>query len=73
MELSGQDVQARLAELEVKIGFSEDLLDSLNRLVFRQQEQLDALQRQVHAMRQQLPGPGGEGPGNPRDEIPPHY
>ena len=34
-------MEARLTELEVKLGFAEDLLDALNRTVYRQQQQID--------------------------------
>ena len=39
------DLEARVAELEVKLGFAEDLIDSLNQTVFRQQERLDLMER----------------------------
>jgi SlyX protein len=66
------DLSNRVIELEVKLGFAEDLLDSLNRLVFRQQEQIEMLQRQFIGLRQQMQDVGDE-TGDPRDEIPPHY
>jgi len=63
----------RLERIETKLSFSEDLLDELNRTVFRQQEQIERLQAQVMHLNerlQQLPtGPARD----PRDEIPPHY
>jgi SlyX protein len=68
-----RDLQARVVELEVKLGFAEDLLDSLNRHVFRQQEQIEMLQRQLIGMHKQMQNQAGEGPGDPRDEVPPHY
>lgn len=66
-------MHARLNELEAKIAFAEDLLDALNRTVFRQQQQIDLLQQDVRALRLQMPqaAPGDfAGPGG---EIPPHY
>ena len=66
-------MENRLAELEAKISFSEDLLESLNRTVFQQQQQIDRLQLELRALREQvndsLPA---EGRGS-RDEVPPHY
>ena len=67
-----QDLAHRLTELEIKASFAEDLLDQLNLLVYRQQQQIDALAAQVAQLRQQAP----EGQGaarNLRDELPPHY
>ncbi|AVS77605.1 SlyX protein [Paracidovorax avenae] len=64
----------RLDELEIKASYAEDLLDQLNVTVYRQQQQIDALQRALVALRQQLPEPGGTATGGSlRDEIPPHY
>lgn len=61
----------RITELEVKAAFTEDLLDTLNDTVARQQQQIEALLREVLALRRQPP----EGPGftSLRDEVPPHY
>jgi SlyX protein len=63
----------RLTELEIKTSFNEDLLEHLNQLVFRQQEQIDALINEVRQLRQQ----SAEAPSGAfrslRDELPPHY
>lgn len=69
-------IDARLTELEIKASFSEDTLDRLNEVVVRQQAQIDALLRQLLALREQLPADGPSGPSGPRslrDELPPHY
>ncbi len=67
-------MEARLTELESKLSFVEDLLDSLNRTVFRQQERIDLLERQIRLLHEQIqtlrPVEGG---ADLRDEIPPHY
>lgn len=64
--------QARLTELESKLAFAEDLLDTLNQTVVRQQGQIDSLQQQLRLLHQRLQDvlPNDD---NPRDEIPPHY
>ncbi|QEL63822.1 SlyX protein [Oryzomicrobium terrae] len=63
----------RLNELEIKLAYAEDLLETLNLTVFRQQEQIELLQRQLRELHQQVQAAGpGEG-RNLRDEIPPHY
>ena len=67
-------MQARLNELETKMSFAEDLLDALNRTVFRQQQQIDLLQQDVRALRLQMQhaAPADEF-ADPGGEIPPHY
>ena len=66
-------MESRLNELESKISLAEDLLDELNRTVFRQQQQIDRLQQEVRALRQQLRQGVAPEPGSPGSEIPPHY
>lgn len=62
----------RLTDLEVKASFTEDLVDQLEQIIVRQQQQIDMLIRQVAELRQ--PQAGGDGVGrNLRDELPPHY
>ena len=63
----------RLTELEIKASFNEDLLDALNQVVIRQQQQLDGLMREVAELRQLLPESGGAGLGRAGDDLPPHY
>lgn len=63
----------RLTELEIKTGFAEDLLEVLNRTVFRQQQQIEQLQREVRILRQQLQDSMPTESRSLRDEIPPHY
>ena len=67
-------VEARLTDLEIKASFTEDLVDQLNAIIIRQQQQLDALAREVRELRQQGAGDSG-GPAfrSLRDELPPHY
>jgi SlyX protein len=73
-ESDANTVEHRLTELEVKLAFTEDLVDRLNETVFRQQEQIDLLLRELVALRQQLRDAGEGGAFRSlRDELPPHY
>ncbi len=66
--------EQRLDNLEIKAAYAEDLLDELNRIVSRQQMQIDRLQRELNRLRQQYDSEGpGAGTRNLRDEIPPHW
>jgi len=68
------DIERRLTELEIKAGFAEDLLDRLNQTVFRQQQQIEQLARELSALRKQIADAAVPGaPRSLRDEIPPHY
>lgn len=67
-------LEARIAELEIKSGYADDLIESLNRLVYRQQEQIDQLHRGLQALREQRQAEEGVNPQrDARDETPPHY
>ncbi len=66
-------LEKELSELQIKLAWSEDLLDTLNTTVFRQQQQIDLLQEQLRSLHQQVQTAMPGEPGNPRDEIPPHY
>lgn len=66
----------RLDALEIKAIYAEDLLEQLNLTVYRQQQQIENLQRQIEHLRKQLPerDPAmGTAQRDARDERPPHY
>ena len=66
-------ILARLDELEVKSAFADDLLERLNDVVVRQQQQIDRLLREVTRLAEQGAAAEGSAPRNLRDELPPHY
>lgn len=68
-----KNTEERFENLEVKLSYLEDLVDELNLRIYRQQEQIDALAREVVLLRQQAPGAEAGGAFNARDELPPHY
>lgn len=65
--------EQRLNELEAKLAFAEDLFDTLNQTVVRQQQQMDSLQDQLRLLHQQIRDRPSDETTNPRDEAPPHY
>jgi SlyX protein len=65
--------EARLTELEIKLSYTEDLLEELNRTAFRQQQQIDELQRHIKALREQMQASMPSEQRNLSDEVPPHY
>ncbi|MGE5946760.1 MAG: SlyX family protein [Betaproteobacteria bacterium] len=66
-------MESRITDLEVKLTYTEDLLDELNRTVFRQQQQIDLLIAEVTTLREMVRNAEPDQPRNLRDEIPPHY
>ena len=73
MDTADTRVDERLNELEIKASFTEDLVEQLNQIIIRQQQDLDALARQIGQLRDQMPEPGTGQPRSARDELPPHY
>ena len=68
-----QTLTDRLTALEIKTCFNDDLLDTLNQLVSRQQDQIDLLVREVQRLRRQAQASDPDGPRNLREDLPPHY
>ncbi len=68
-----REVMDRLDELEAKMAFAEDLIETLNQTVVRQQAQIDSLQQQLRLLHQQLKTIQPDETRNLRDDIPPHY
>jgi SlyX protein len=68
-----EHIEERLTQLEIKASFSEDLLDQLNAVIVRQQQDIDALVRELRRLRASLPEPGQLAPATPVHELPPHY
>lgn len=66
-------IEQRLTELEAKLTFAEDLLETLNQTIILQQGQIDSLQQQLRLVHQQLQDALPDDARSPRDEVPPHY
>ena len=74
---SHDSVNQRLTDLEIKASFTEDLLDQLNQIIVRQQQEIALLQRDVRELRLQSsegrPDGASPPPRQASDELPPHY
>ncbi len=66
-------IDDRLVDLEIKASYAEDLLDQLNAVIVRQQQQIDALAQALGALRGQLAAAEPQMRRSLRDELPPHY
>lgn len=63
----------RLEKIEIKLSLSEDLLETLNETVYRQQRLIEQLQREIVMLREQVRAALPDERRNLNDEIPPHY
>lgn len=63
----------RLTDLEIKATYTEDLVEQLDKIIARQQQQIDLLLREVAELRQPVPEGTLTTSRSLRDELPPHF
>ena len=67
-------MQDRLTDIEIKLAHAEQSLSELSDVMFRQQQQIDRLERLLATLNERLQAnESGGGMGGPADERPPHY
>jgi SlyX protein len=70
--VSQTSTDERITNLEIKLSFTEDLIEKLNETVYKQQQQIEFLYRELKAIKEQASSSGPSG-SSLKDEIPPHY
>ncbi|MDP2903974.1 MAG: SlyX family protein [Methylovulum sp.] len=68
----------RIIELEIKAAYQEDLLQALNQIVSRQQQQIDRLEATCGVLNERIKSLSADGRRDENSvnvgyEIPPHY
>lgn len=67
-------MESRLNDLETRVAFQDDLLETLNTIVAQQQQQLDLMQREIRLLYEQIRTLSpSDIAGNSEQERPPHY
>lgn len=67
-------IEDRLMEIEIKILRQEDLVESLNQIVYQQQKKIDYLEAMLTTLAKQLKqSQDNEREIAPANEKPPHY
>ena len=66
-------MENRITDLEIKISYTEDMVEELNRTIYRQQQQIDFLINEIRNLRDQVQRAAPQEQRSLRDEIPPHY
>ncbi|HEY8027164.1 MAG TPA: SlyX family protein [Burkholderiaceae bacterium] len=66
--------EERLVDIEIKLSRSEDMLETLNQVVYEQQKKIERLEALYTALLRRVPD-SAEADGQRRieDERPPHY
>lgn len=61
-------------DLQTRLAFQEDSIDSINLTISRQQSRIDLLQREVLRLKEMLEDVrGSQGDAGSATELPPHY
>ncbi len=64
----------RIDELESQVAFQDEIIDSLNSTVAKQDRELLELKHQLSRLSERIKEIGDASPGEaPQDETPPHY
>ncbi|MDD2863149.1 MAG: SlyX family protein [Methylococcales bacterium] len=68
-------LENRIIELEIKVAYQEDLLQTLNDIIAMQQQQIDNLSHAYKSMHERVTNLASKMPedANQNHEIPPHY
>lgn len=66
-------IEQRLTDLEIKASYSEDLVEQLNQVIVRQQQQIDALIHELARRQSSSLEGAGAASRNYSDDLPPHY
>jgi SlyX protein len=71
------ELKEQVMEMQSQIAFQEDTVQTLNDALALQQQEILVLRRQLELLKlrqdEQAPGHQNEAPGNPGDDLPPHY
>jgi SlyX protein len=67
------NTEQRLTDLEIKATYSEDLLEQLDQIITRQQQQIALLLREVTELRQPAADTASTPGRSLRDDLPPHF
>jgi SlyX protein len=65
--------EERITNLEIKLSFTEDLIDQLNQTIYKQQQQIEFLYRELKFIKEQSSSGDSSESSSPKDEIPSHY
>lgn len=63
----------RFVTIEIKLAHQEDLVESLNDVVYQQTRRIDQLEAMVNALAEHIRNAAQNAPGSAAHEVPPHY
>ncbi|MDB5808052.1 MAG: hypothetical protein JWN94_174 [Betaproteobacteria bacterium] len=66
-------MELRLEKIEIKLSLAEDMLEELNKTVYRQQRRIEQLEQAMEMLRQQVQTAMPAEQRTLNEEVPPHY
>ena len=67
-------IEDQIIELQTKLAYQEDAIQQLNDVIYRQQQQIDKLEKLNSELQQRIAAlAAGSAAEAPQDETPPHY
>jgi SlyX protein len=70
--MTEKELSARIDAMESRLMYQDETIEQLNQTITAQWKQIDALTRQIAALRERLQEAEANAPG-PANERPPHY
>jgi SlyX protein len=68
-----ESLDARVAELETRYTLQQDVIQQLSDVLWRQQQEVDALKQRVHSLERRVVDGSTTDAPTPDDDLPPHY
>ena len=63
-----------IMDLQTRLAFQEDSIDTINQIVVRQQNEIDLLKREIIQLKEMIEDfRDSQGDGGGGNELPPHY
>jgi len=73
-EMNEKNLQETIMDLQARLAFQEDSLDTINIAVVRQQSRIDLLQREILSLKEMIEDfRDAQGEAGGDIELPPHY
>ncbi|MDQ6983669.1 MAG: SlyX family protein [Ghiorsea sp.] len=67
------DINSKIEVLQTKISYQECLIQELNEVIIRQQNQIDFIEKTLSQMRNDVQDMQGQTHGSEQEAPPPHY
>jgi len=70
---NAEQMETRFVDIEIKLAQQEDLVESLNQMVYQQGRRIDQLEKMLHKLGEHVRDGAQQANGGMVNERPPHY